>query len=177
MIPGRAISISLSVICLAGAILMAEGAPRSPQELARHAREAARNVAEARTNIEGAARDTEALARVVENIAVQVETSRRLLRTQLSIEDGSRDTAADGRRLAVRTDELASELETISVRLGRLSRLARGGVESSEDAAGRAARLEDAIGSLDRSFRRLIRQSRELNRKARGYRRLREGPR
>ena len=159
----------VAALMLAGAIAVGAGAPLSPGAIARSARDAADNLDVAEGNTERAAEDTEALAEISRSVRSQVETSRRLLQIQLRIERASRE----GTDLST---SLTSRIRLLRKALGRVEARFRS-VGSKSDRVTSAARtsesaatvLRDTLNVLGARFQVALKESRELNRKARAY--------
>lgn len=171
-IAGPVVAVALTV----WALLIGGGLPASPGSLLSSARTAADNVTVAARNLQRAERDTRALVEIAQNVESQLRSSERLLETQLSIERMSRRSLERSRRLNTWIGTIRREIVRLGDRLSAMSDLATrtgGQAESSADAAGR---IQDALDDLQRRFEALIEESRELNRKARGYEEFRDGP-
>lgn len=172
----RMLSIAVTVLGLAGGLVVGGGLPPSPATLAREAGQAADNARIAQDNLAKAERDTRALAEIARHVLEQVEASRRLLATQLDIEASSRSSAALSEQLEDNIASIHRSIRRVAVRLTSLSRAAATSGAQAEGSADAAARLEARLTDLKRLFDELIEQSRELDRKARGYEQLRDGP-
>lgn len=158
------------------AVIVGGGAPPDPARLARVASAAADNAAEAADNIAVARRDTEALATISDNVLRQLDASRRLLKVQLEIEESSRSSADASGALGTNIRGLKETLTNLKKRLETLSLLAGDAGDQSRAAAAGARTLRASLDELKRRYDRLIEESRELNRKARGYAELKDGP-
>lgn len=159
----------LSGVLLLGAWAIGGGIPLTPRQLATATEEAVSNARIAARNTRRAAEATEAVAQITRNVAAQLDTSRRLLRTQLTIEGTSREGVDIARSLTARIEEIADALADLDRRLRSLSRLAAA-------AGGRVRTVAAAAGSLDMTLDRLrarfddvVDESRELNRKAKAF--------
>ncbi|HYI46229.1 MAG TPA: hypothetical protein VE174_12300 [Actinomycetota bacterium] len=172
----KAISLALSGAILVLALSVGGGVPLSPARIADATSRAAENSAVAARNTERAANDTEALATIARNVRSQVETSRKLLETQTGLHNSSKLGAA-------RSEEIANGIASIQRALNGLRTKIQGLTRSSSQAAGFAERSSDAAEGLAITLRALrdrfdtvVKESRKLNRKARGYSELRDGP-
>lgn len=157
-----------------GGLLIGGGAPLSPGEIADATRNAADNSKIAAENTRAAAASTRALGDIAADVRSQLESSEQLLEIQLGLEDSSRsgaeraaglerDLAAIGRELADLENaaaDLSSASEAAGGQVGLLSR-------SATD-------LELALAALEERFDRVVKESRELNRKARGFAKLKD---
>jgi hypothetical protein len=152
------------------------GVPLAPEKVADATAHAADNARIAATHTERAARYTEALAAIAGNVRSQVETSRRLLATQLRLEESARDSGRRSADLQRGLEDVRSMLARFETKLGELTRLSSTTTSDSETSARAASRLLSTLRALERRFQVVTRQSRELNRKARGYDEIRDGP-
>jgi chromosome segregation ATPase len=159
-----------------GAFAIGGGSLPRPDRLASLAGEASDNTQEAAANIKSAVEDTEALAVIARNVRVQLETSERLLATQLRIERESRAGAARSRTLTEDIERIRRVLNRLEERLLRTSRLSASTTSVAESSSASADDLERTLDTLKARFDALIEESRELNRKAEGYSELRDGP-
>ena len=166
-------SVVVTLALAGGAIAIGAGAPVSPARIAKVAGDATRNLAEAQVNIKEAVGSTEALARIERNVSSQLATSRRLLETQLDIERSSESGVDVSRRLVGRIEDVGDEVRSLVDRL-------RDVAGSSEDLSATARSSESAASELEATLDRLmeryevaVRESRELNKKARAYEQVR----
>ena len=169
MNPAKIASAVATALFLVGAFLIGGGTPLSPGEIADATSMAADNAKEAAENTARAERSTRALKDIAEDVQSQLESSEKLLEIQLGLEDSSR-AGAERARL------LERDIEAIGRELLALQRAAEGLSEASGDAgsqveilAGSATDLENEIAALGRRFDEVVKESRELNRKARGF--------
>ena len=175
--PLKIVSALATVAFLAGAIAIGGGHPVSPARIAATTSEAARNAAEAERNTQEAAESTRALATIAENVASQVESSRRLLEIQLRLERSARDGAARSQDLQKGIDEIRRVLQSLRGKIATLTDLSGRTVASGQRAADAGDAIEARLRVLEARFEEVIKQSRRLNRKARGYDEARGGPR
>ncbi len=154
---------------LAGAVAVGGGAPLSPASIARAAREAAENLDRAEANTERAAENTEAFAEINRNVGRQVATARRLLGTQLEIERTSRRGAGLSRELLARLAGLGSTLREVEGSLRSVAQLSGRVTATAQTSERAAAGLDAALDALQARFHVALRESRELNRKARAF--------
>lgn len=162
---------------LIGAVLQGGGVPLSPAEIARGTSRAADNVTTAVGNTRAAVESTRALGRIADAVNEQVSASRRMLEIQLEIEKSSRAGAEQSTSLEKAVGSIESALTALESDLSSLSRATRRAGANTEAAAASASTLVDALDALEGRFDVVVEQSRKLDRKARGYRKLREGPR
>lgn len=169
----KAASLLLTGLFVLFAVLAGGGTPPSPQAIAAAVSDAADHLDRAQTNIRSAVEDTEALAVIASNVESQLETSKQLLETQLEIEQSSkkglelsRDLAESLAGVGDAIGGLEDELLALSVDSGRVT-------ESSEAIELAASDLDAKLDSLIARFGVVTRESRELNRKARGFEELR----
>jgi chromosome segregation ATPase len=170
----KIVSATATALLLAGAFIIGGGAPLSPAEIADATSAAADNSKIAAENTTEAARATLALADIADDVRSQLDSSQQLLEVQLGLEDSSR-------RGAERAAGLEREIASIGRELSELERAASSLSGASQDAgeqvnvlANSAADLERALAALEDRFDRVVRESRELNRKARGFSELRD---
>jgi methyl-accepting chemotaxis protein len=158
------------------ALAIGGGSLPRPDRLASLASEAARNTREAAANIKLAVEDTEALATIADNVRSQLDASERLLDTQLTIEEASREGARRSRALTDDVDRIRKVLARLRDRLIETSRLSEETTSVADSSASSADELEHTLDVLRARFDELVGESRELNRKAHGYSELRDGP-
>jgi hypothetical protein len=166
----------VSAVLVIGALAIGGGVPLAPKEVADATSRAADNARIAASHTERAARYTEALATIARNVRSQVETSRRLLATQLRLEASSRESAGRSDDLQRGLAEVRSGLVRFEKKLRELTRMSSMTTSDSEASAGAAGDLLSTLRGLEQRFQAVIRESRELNRKARGYEEIRDGP-
>ena len=169
----RIVSIALTVALAGGAVAEGGGHPLAPSALARAAREAAHESRVAAGNITRATRDSAALVSITRHVEQQLGAIRDLLRTQRRIEASSRvgvkrarSISALIRGLGVAIGDLGGRLRGTSVVSGRV-----GG--ETRRAAGSASALAGELAALRTRYDEVVRLSRSLDRKARGYRKAR----
>lgn len=172
----RAISAGIVVAAISGAVAIGGGSPPDLTRMAARSSEAAANLEEANRNIARAVRDTRALASIVSSVGDQLDASRRLLETQLRIESTSRSSAERSVELTTSIRSVRDRLEEVRADLATLARLAGRAGTLTQSSADSAAPLQTSLRRLHKRFDELIEESRELNRKARGYEELRDGP-
>ena len=149
------------------------GVPLSPARIAKVTGDATDNLEVAQANIEEAVESTEALAEIERNVSSQLQTSRRLLETQLGIEESSTSGLDLSRRLVGRIGDVGDELRHLVGRLQDVS-TASSSVSSSAEAGETAAdSLEETLDHLISRYEVAVRESRELNKKARAFERVR----
>jgi methyl-accepting chemotaxis protein len=165
-------SVALTLGFLGAAVAIGAGAPLSPARIASVATEATDNLAIAQRNISEASEDTEALATIEENVQSQLDTSRRLLDTQLGIEESSTEGVQLSRTLAGRIGDVGSALGELVDRLRGVASVS-GEITSSAEAADAAANeLESTLDELIDRYEVAVDESRKLNRKARAFEEL-----
>jgi chromosome segregation ATPase len=174
--PLKVASVLFTVALVGIAVGLGGGSLPRPDRLASLAGEASRNTQQAARNIGRAVDDTEALATIADNVRTQLEASERLLETQLAIERASREGARRSRGLTEGIDDIQKVLARLRDRLVATSRLSEETTSVAGTSAASAAELEGALDVLRARFEELVRESRELNRKAHGYSELRDGP-
>jgi hypothetical protein len=172
----RAVSIALAVALFGTAIWVGGGIPLSPASIAEATRDAADNAAAAARNTERAARSTRALATITRNVRSQVRTSRFLLETQMKLQASSERGADHSREIAHGVGRIRASLTALGHQIRRLTGFSSGAATSAERSAGSAGALARTLDALRGRFDEVMRQSRELNRKARGYDEARDGP-
>lgn len=169
-------SVVLTAGLLIAVVAIGGGAPPDLASIASRSSEAAGNLEAANRNISRAVRDTEALVEIVSSVGEQLEASERLLETQLQIERSSRSSADRSEELTEKIRSVGARLRELRDDLSSVAGLARRAGDVTETSADSAERLQATLRRLRLRFDRLIEESRELNRKARGYEELRDGP-
>lgn len=157
-----------------GAVVIGGGTPLSPGEIADAAQAAARNSETAAENAVRTERSTRAVADIAQNVRSQLDSSERLLEIQLALEASSRQGAD-------RAVSLERDIEAIGDGLRVLQRAAEA-LSGASRAAGRqvvtladsATDLERQLAELGQRFDSVVEESRELNRKARGFDQIRD---
>lgn len=172
----KVVAVIVTAAGVAGAVAIGGGVPLSPAAIARETSTAADNVAEAVANTREAVDSTDALRRIANAVDEQVAASHRLLDIQLEIEHSSRAGARQTVALARSVASIRRSLARLRSRLAALSTISAEAGDNSDDAATAADGLAGALDELEARFDVVVRQSRRLDRKARGYRKLREGP-
>jgi hypothetical protein len=167
--------IALTVALLAGAVVIGGGIPLTPAEIARNTRRAADNASTAVDNTHSAVVRTRALERVAAAVRAQVDASHRLLEIQLGIEDSTRRGAGRTTRLEQELAAVGASLDRLGEGLAGVRDLSARAARASETSVTVAAELDRRIDVLKVKFDRVVRESRRLDRKARGYRKLRGG--
>jgi hypothetical protein len=162
----------LAVALAIGAVAIGGGTPLSPRQIADNTRAAADNAARAAHNTGLMVSDSESLATIAANARSQYQTSQRLLETQLAMESSSRSGADRSRALHDRLRRIGAELASLLVRLRSLSEYSDDTTANTSEATVAASSLDAAVGRLAERFEQVVRESRELNRKARGYDRV-----
>jgi chromosome segregation ATPase len=169
----KGLSLGLTGLFVALAIAVGGGTPPSPGAIASAASEAADNLDRAQANVRAAAGDTEVLAGIARDVESQLQSSRDMLETQLEIEESSREGLGLSRDLAAAISEVDDELQGLEEALGALSRDSAEVTESSESIESAAESLDPRLDALIGRFEVVSRESRELNRKARGFEEVR----
>ena len=159
-------------ILATGAVAIGAGTPLPPREIASNTRAAAGNAAEAADNTNVMASDTEHLATIAGNARRQYQISKRLLQTQLEMEESSRSSIEESRELHEGLRGIGRELADLLERLRKIARYSDASTTSAGAATSAASSLEATLERLSARFEAVVRESRELNRKARGYERV-----
>jgi hypothetical protein len=159
-----------------GAVVQGGGKPLSPAEIARATTRAADNAAQAANNTKSAAGDTEALATIARNVQSQLDTSRRMVATQLRLEASARRGARQSAAVQTGIAEIHRIISALLRRLTTMTAVAEHTADQGEAAADAARALDHMLSVLEAKFDEVIVQSRELNRKARGFSKLRGRP-
>jgi chromosome segregation ATPase len=168
------IVVTLALIVVAGAI--GAGVPIAPARIADATTDAAHNVAIAEGNTEKAVQETEDLAQISKNVRKQLETSRRMLSTQLEIERATGKAAASSQDLNDALTEVGNALGGVESQLSDLLSLAHRSAATVDATVSSATDLQEVIALLQARFQQVTEQSRELNRKARSYAEAKDGP-
>jgi hypothetical protein len=172
----RIVSGALTCALALGAVVQGGGKPLSPAEIARATRRAADNAALAAANTKRAAGDTEALATISRNVQSQLDTSRRMVATQLRLEASARRGARQSAAVQTGIGAIHGIISALERRLTAMTAVAEDTAAQGEGAADAARALDHVLSILELKFAEAIDQSRELNRKARGFSRLRGRP-
>ncbi|MEA2432620.1 MAG: hypothetical protein QOG54_77 [Actinomycetota bacterium] len=159
-----------------GAIVQGGGKPLSPAEIAQATRRAADNARQAAENTKAAADDTDALATIAVNVRSQLDTSERMLATQLRLEASSRRGAARSADVQAGIRAIERIISALERRLVAVTDIAEHTAVQGEASAGAAEVLDRVLRILGAKFDVVVEQSRELNRKARGFSKLRGRP-
>lgn len=155
-----------------GAVVVGGGTPLPPREIADNTRAAAANASEAADNTDAMATDTESLATIAGNARRQYQISKRLLETQLEMEESARSSIDKSRALHEGLRGIGRELATLLTRLRSIASYSDESTTSAERSVAAATSLEATLSRLSARFEAVVRESRELNRKARGYDRV-----
>ena len=172
----KLLSGALTVALLAGAVLIGGGVPPSPGEIARSTSRAADNVKEAVDNTRTAVQSTQSLRRIADSVHDQVEASHRLLDIQLEIEGSSRAGARESVAVERSVASIRATLARLEAGIAALTELSSKTGDHAASSAEDAKALVDALDVLQAKFDVVVAQSRKLDRKARGYRKLKGGP-
>ena len=174
--PMKIVSIGITVALGIGAIFIGGGTPLTPGKVAEATRRAADNSNAAAANTDRAARDTRALATIMHNVQSQVDASKRLLSIQTRLHDSSRMGAARSKEIASGIEAIQTSLAKLGAKLRGLTTFSRRAAAYARRSSGAADSLASTLKSLRQRFDSVVKQSRRLNRKARGYSELRDGP-
>jgi hypothetical protein len=134
------------------------------------------NLDRAEHNTDLTVESTEGFALIAHNVRSQVHSSETLLRIQRGLEESSVDTAGTSIELRKALQALAREFSRTAAPLTRVNDLAEQTAAAGVASAGSAERLFGALLGLRARFDKVVKESRELNRKARGFAELRDGP-
>lgn len=165
----KAASALLTVLFLTGGVAIGGGIPVSLSDLAGRTAEAADNARAAARYTESAAEDTEALAGIAESVKSQLDSSRRMVATQLKIEHATDTNVRSSRQLTAVIKRIRGALEELEAGLTRLSRYATTSGATAGSTAAAAGRLDATLTTLSERFDTVVAESRELNRKANAY--------
>ena len=169
-------AIAITLVLIGVAVAIGGGAPLSPAKVASALEDAAHNVRAAEENTAKAAASTRALITIARNVDSQVRSSRRLLETQLRLEGSARHGARRTNDLRAGIDGITAALIEVKHHLQELAGLSPATVSAGERSASRGESVGSALAKLRSIFRKVVHESRELNRKARGYQRLTDRP-
>lgn len=172
----KAASVAVTLVTLGGALSIGGGIPLSPARIAAATNEAAENSAAAADNTDRAAESTRALATISRNVQSQVDTSRLLLETQTKLKASSQRGAARSKDIARGVSDIRKALDALARRVEKLTEFSGGAASTAQRSAGAAGRLAGTLRALRLRFDEVVKQSRRLNRKARGYEEARDGP-
>lgn len=171
--PPKLASIVATVAFALGALALGGGTPLSPATMARVAGEAAANSRIAAENTRRAVVHTRALNTIAENVKSQLNASEHMLTTQLELEESSRSSVERSLDLARSLDQIERSLRALHTRLSAITGLSEDTVVDGRAAANAAIELDAVLETLRDRFEKVMDESRELNRKARGYERAR----
>ena len=174
--PMKIVSVGITVALGIGAVLIGGGTPLSPAKIADATRRAADNSKAAAVNTDRAARDTRALATIMDNVRSQVDASKRLLSIQTRLHESSRMGAARSKEIASGIGAIERSLDKLGAKLRGLTTFSRRAAAYARRSSGAADSLASTLKSLRLRFDEVVKQSRRLNRKARGYSEVRDGP-
>lgn len=169
----KVISIAATLVFALGAGALGGGEPLSPVTMVRVTRDAAANSRIAAENTHRAAADTKAFQTIAENVRSQLNTSRHMLTTQLDLESSSRSSVRRSIDLARSLEQMERSLQALRRRLAAIASLSEDTVVDGQAAAEAGAALDSVLKTLRHRFEEVMDESRELNRKARGYERAR----
>lgn len=174
--PLKIASVVTSILFAMGAVAIGGGHPLSPARIAESTSAAARNAATAEENTARAAASTRSLLAIAQNVDRQVRSSRQLLETQLQLESSSRRGAERSLDLRGGIEDVRRGLASLRRDIAVLTRLSKRTVSSGRAAAAAGTEIESTLVVLQRRFEEVVRQSRRLNEKARGFQETRDGP-
>jgi DNA repair exonuclease SbcCD ATPase subunit len=174
--PWKLASGAATFLLVTGAVTIGGGHPISPARIAVSTSAAVRNAHEAQENTSRAATSTRALATIARNVDSQVRSSRRLLEIQLQLERSSRRGAERSVDLQRGIEGVRRRLASLGQDISVLTALSRRTVTSGRASTNAANNIQDALEALERRFREVVRESKRLNEKARGFAELRDGP-
>jgi hypothetical protein len=172
----KLVAIVVSVAALAGAVIVSDEAPLPPAKLLRSTRDARQNLERAEANTEESAENTEGFALIAANVRSQVNSSETLLRIQRGLEQSSVESGRTAFELRKALAALARGFRRASSPLGRINELAERTSATGATSVRAAEGLMRELFGLRLRFDKVVKESRELNRKARGYAELRDGP-
>ena len=176
MTPLRLVAVVVSAALFGGALAIGGGVPLSPGQIAAATRSAADNSRAAAANTELAARDTRALATIARNVGSQVRSSRLLLETQTRLHESSREGVERAKLIARGIARVRQALDAMRRRIAVLTSFSEDAATAAADSSSAADRLARTLRALRARFDEVVRQSRRLNRKARGFDEARDGP-
>lgn len=175
-LPVKIASVVATVALAGGAIAIGGGNPLSPGRIAGSTQRAAANVAEAERNTSRAAESTRSLVTIADNVRRQANSSRKLLEIQLRLEESSREGAARAGDLQAGIADATSELRSLKKAIARIAGASKATVDAGLAAAAAGESIGSALRTLQDRFDEVTEQSRRLNRKARGFAELKDGP-
>ena len=165
----KVLSALVTVALLVGAVRVGADAPRSPAELARRTTAARENLDRAVAHTDASIDRTAAFAAVARNVQSQLRSSRLLLEIQLDLEATSERTERLSREARAELVRLRSRYEQVAQRLDALTGLSDRAGEATTGSAEAGEALLVRLTGLKERFRKVVRQSKRLNRKARAF--------
>lgn len=163
----KILSALITVGFLIGTVQVAGNVPRTPAELARRTTAARQNLDRAVGHTDASIERTEAFARIARNVRSQLRSSRELLEIQLELEASSERTGRASRRARAELVELREVFERLVERLDGVTRASERAGRAGEASADAGERLLRRLAELKSRFRKVVAQSKRLNRKAR----------
>jgi flagellin-like hook-associated protein FlgL len=165
----KALSLLVTALLLVGAATVGGEKPLAPSEIAKRTAAARRDLGEAVDNTELTVRRTAAFNAIAQNVTRQLEASQRLLDIQLELERSSRRGQITSDEIERRLRGITEALEALRERIAGLG-ASSGRLESVTDATlSGASELTAELDVLTERFHVVIRESKKLNRKARGF--------
>jgi chromosome segregation ATPase len=172
--PPKIASATITAVLALGAVLIGGGTPLSPKEIADATSTAARNSKVAAENTARAVEATRALEEIARNVRAQRGFSEQLLEVQLGLEASSRHGADSAVELEDEIVAIGQELAQLEAAVRRMSDASSDAEEQVDTLADSAIDLDGALAHLEARFEKVVKESRELARKARGFEKLRD---
>lgn len=176
MVAAKLGSALLTIGLVLAAVSVNPDTPRTPAELARRTTDARSNLERAVANTDASVERTEAFGTIAKNVKSQLRSSRRLLKIQLELEASSKKAGRASREVRRRLGRLRDVYARVASRLDGLSELSRNAGTLSADSATAGEALLARLETLKRRFEKVVAQSKRLNRKARAFQEVGEGP-
>lgn len=165
----KALSALITATFLVGAVQVGGDAPRSPAELARGTTAARQNLDRAVVHTDASIERTEAFEAIARNVRSQLRSSRELLEIQLELEASSEGTGRASREARAELIRLREVFKRLVERLDGVTDVSEQAGRAGKTSAEAGERLLERLTELKARFRKVVAQSKRLNRKARAF--------
>lgn len=167
MTVAKVLSALITAAFLVGAVQVGGDVPRTPAELARTTTAARQNLDRAVHHTDASIERTAAFAAIARNVRSQLRSSRELLEIQLELEASSERTGRASRAARAELMRLRDVFERLVGRLDGVADVSQRAGRAGEISAEAGERLLERLTELKARFRKVVAQSKRLNRKAR----------
>lgn len=172
----KLVSALVTIALMVATVSVNPDTPRTPAELARRTTDARSNLERAVAHTDASVERTQAFETIARNVRSQLRSSRLLLEIQLDLEASSKKAGRASRRVRARLGRLRDVYARVASRLRGLSELSRKAGNLSADSATAGEALLTRLDTLKNTFQKVVTQSKRLNRKARAFQEVGEGP-